>query len=103
MNRQVSAGLYIRSGHTAGYIPDRNPQDPPQYTGEGYFDPWAYTNLGQKPKLGGVRISHLHYIHVHTLISVVGVPTFSLYYPCRFTYFSRFLLVCLKNLKKNKE
>jgi len=37
---------------------------------------------GQKPKLGGVRISHRHYIHVHTLISVVGVHTFSLYYPC---------------------
>ena len=43
---------------------------------------WPYTNLGQKPKLGGVRISHRHYIHVHTLISVVGIRTFSLYYPC---------------------
>ena len=44
--------------------------------------PWHYTNLGQKPKLGGVRISHRHYIHVHTLILVVGSHTFSLYYPC---------------------
>ena len=29
--------------------------------------PWQQTNLGQKPKLGGVRISHRLYIHVHTL------------------------------------
>ena len=29
--------------------------------------PWHQTNLGQKPKLGGVRISHRLYIHVHTL------------------------------------
>ena len=59
-----------------------HPEDLPQHTGEGHFDPWAYTNLGQKPKLGGVRISHRHYIHVHTLILVVSVHTFSLYYPC---------------------
>ena len=44
--------------------------------------PWPYTNLGQKPKLGGVRISHQHYINVHTLTLVVGAHTLSLYYPC---------------------
>ena len=33
-------------------------------------------------KLGGVRISHRHYIYVHTLMLVVGAHTFSLYYPC---------------------
>ena len=59
-----------------------HPEDPPQYTEEDHFDPWAYTNLGQKSKLGGIRISHRHYIHVHTLILVVSVHTFSLYYPC---------------------
>ena len=61
--------------------------------------PWPQTNLGQKPKLGGVRISHRHYIHVHTLILVVGAHTFSLYYPCQFIFFSSFLLVCLKNFE----
>ena len=59
-----------------------HPEDPPQYTGEGSFDPWAYTNLGQMPKLGGVCISHRHYIHVHTPMPVVGAHTSSLYHPC---------------------
>ena len=41
--------------------------------------PWPYTNLGQKPKLGGVRISHRHYIYVHThSLLDVGAHTFSL-------------------------
>ena len=53
-----------------------------QYDPNYNFDPWAQTNLGQKPKLGGVRISHRHYIHVHTLMPVVGAHTFSLYHPC---------------------
>ena len=53
-------------------------EDPSQYDPSYNFDPWAYTNLGQKPKLGGVRISHRHYIHVHTLMLVVGAHTFSL-------------------------
>ena len=50
---------------------------------------WPQTNLGQKPKLGEVHISHRHYIHVHTLILVVGAHTFSLYYPCQFIFFSK--------------
>ena len=29
-----------------------------QYDPTYHFDPWAETNLGQNPKLGGVRISH---------------------------------------------
>jgi len=41
-------------------------EDTSQYTGGSSFDPWPYTNLGQKPKLGGVRVSHRLYIHVHT-------------------------------------
>ena len=44
-----------------------NPEDTSQYTGGSSFDPWPLTNLGQKPKLGGVRVSHRHYIHVHIL------------------------------------
>ena len=41
--------------------------------------PWQYTNLGQKPKLGGVRISHRHYIYVHThSLLDVDAHTFSL-------------------------
>ena len=57
------------------YDPDFNFGYPPGH-------PWAWTNLGQKPKLGGVHISHRHYIHVQTLMPVVGVHTFSLYHPC---------------------
>ena len=30
-----------------------------------YLDYRSITKLGQKPKLGGVHVSHRHYIHVH--------------------------------------
>ena len=52
--------------------------DPNYYFGYPPGQPWPWTNLGQKPKLGGVRISHRHYIHVHTLISRCRAHTFSL-------------------------
>ena len=45
------------------------------------YDPSYYYGYppGQKPKLGGVRISHRHYIYVHThLLLDVGAHTFSL-------------------------
>ena len=55
----------------------------------------------QKPKLGGVRVSHRPYIHVHTF-----------YFSCRCSHvsivlyllglFSCFLFVCLKNFQKPK-
>ena len=60
-----------------------------QYDPNNYYygyqpgQPWPETNLGQKPKLGGVRISHRHYIYVHThSLLDVSVHTFSLYNPC---------------------
>ena len=81
---------------TSQYNPSYNFGFPPG-------QPWPQTNLGQKPKLGGVRIPHRHYIHVHTLMPVVGAHTFSLYCPCQFISFSCFLLVCLKNLNKNQK
>ena len=55
--------------------------------------PWQQTNLGQKPKLGGVCISHRLYIHVHTL--VVGAHTLSLYYPCQFKFLFLVLFLCV--------
>ena len=63
------------------------PEAPSQYDPNYNFgyppgQPWPQTNLGQKSKLGGVRISHQHYIYVHTLMLVVGAHTFSLSYPC---------------------
>ena len=61
---------------------------------------WLITMLGQNPKLGRVRVSHRHYIHVH-LFSFVGVHTFSLYHPCLDLFC--FLLMCLKNFRKNKK
>ena len=51
--------------------------DPNYYYGYLPSHPWPQTNLGQKPKLGGVRISHRHYIHVHTLTA-----------RCRCSYFT---------------
>ena len=33
-----------------------HPQSAPEYPGAGYFSPWEYTKLGQKPNLGGVRV-----------------------------------------------
>ncbi len=33
-----------------------HPQYTPEYPRDGYFPPWEYTKLGQKPKLGGVRV-----------------------------------------------
>ena len=52
------------------------------------------TKLGQKPKLGGVRIStDITFMFTH-FIPAVGVHPFSLYNPL--VLFSRFLLVCLK-------
>ena len=48
----------------------------------GFFDYWLITKLGQKPKLGGVRIpTDITFMFTH-FIPVVGVHTFSLYYPC---------------------
>ena len=47
--------------------------------GTGWLLWMAVDQARQKPKLGGVRISHRHYIHVHTFISVVGVHPLSLY------------------------
>ena len=49
-----------------------------QYNPSYNFDPRASSNLGQKHKLGGVHISHQHYIHVHTLMPIVNAHTFSL-------------------------
>src|SRR3989337_1809148 len=56
----------------------------------------------QKPKLGGVRVSHRHYIHVHIFhfswrcshVSIV----FSL-----LVLLSCFLFVCLKNFQKTQK
>ena len=57
------------------------------------------TKLGQKPKLGGVRIpTDITFTLTH-FIPVVGVHTFSLYHPC-LNYFSCFILVCLKYFEK---
>ena len=36
------------------------------YYSNHYAGYWLITKLGQKPKLGGVRVSHRLYIHVHT-------------------------------------
>ena len=93
---ESSSSQYDPNYSSSQYDPSYTYGYPPGY-------PWHQTNLGQKPKLGGVRISHRLYIHVHTLILVVGAHTFSLYHPCQFILFSSILLVCLKNLKENQK
>ena len=60
-------------------------------------------NLGQKPKLGGVRISHRSYIHVHTLLWLSVLILFHCIIHASLISFSSFLLVCLINLKKNQK
>ena len=77
------------------------PRAPVSYHSNHYTGYWLITKLGQKPKLGGVRVSHRYYIHVH-LFLFVGVYTFSLFHPC-LILFSCFLLVCLKKLRKTKK
>ena len=65
--------------------------------------PWYQTNLGQKPKLGGVRISHRLYIHVHTLFQSWVLILFHCIIHASLFSFLCFLLVCLINLKKKQK
>ena len=46
------------------------------YHADYYPDYWLLTKLGQKPKLGGVRVFQRHYIHVHTFHSSCRCPHF---------------------------
>ena len=62
---------------------------------------WLITKLGQKPKLGGVRIpTDITFMFIH-FIPVVGVHTFSLYHPC-LVYFLALFLCVWKTLRKSK-
>ena len=46
--------------------------------------------------------TNITFMFTHSLLDV-GAHTFSLYHPCQFIFVLSFLLVCLKNLKKNQK
>ena len=73
---EMTASQWQSESSSSQYDPSYTYGYPPSH-------PWQWTNLGQKPKLGGVRISHWHYIYVytHSLLDV-GAHTLSLQYPC---------------------
>ena len=63
---------------------------------------WSITNLGQKPKLGGVRVSHRHYIHVHLYLICRCSHFFIVPSMLRFIFLAFFLCVW-KTLEKQKK
>ena len=65
--------------------------------------PREQTNLGQKPKLGGVRVSHRLYILAYAFTLFIGVHTFHCIIHASLFSFSRFLFVCLSSLRKPKK
>ena len=77
-----------------------HPQSTPEYPGAGYFPPWEYTNLGQKPKLGGVRVlTDFTFLLMLSLCSSVFTLCHCIIHASLFS-FSRFLFVCLSSLKR---
>ena len=66
----------------AGQAEPSAPRASMSYHSDHYAGYRLITKLGQKPKLGGVHIStDITFMFTH-FISIVGVHTLSLYYPC---------------------
>ena len=99
--RRTDAARLQAAAHQA--VAAASQYDPNYYYGYPPGQPWPQTNLGQKPKLGGVHISHRHYIYVHTLNARCRCSYFFIVSSMLVYFPLCFLLVCLINLKKNKK
>ena len=92
--------------HNAAVVPARQaeasaPRASVSYHSDHYAGYWLITKLGQKPKLGGVCIpTDITFMFTH-FIPVVGVHTYSLYYPCSI-YFLPFFLCVWKTWENKK-